>query len=238
MPAITTIEITTNTLADGFGGLTPNSQPLQLGHNDQYDAYRHALVSAELTRLLGSEHAKSIMDKHETDNPNPAPENNMDRWNNRVGREEYELWLEASDSGNTNDSLEKWIYDRVKNGTTINDPFSSTENRIFQERQELPPSGECTPWDQDGDGTPDWMQINPDVNNALQNAINYRDPLAFDLDGNGIQTLAANGQVLFDQNADGTKEGTGWVAPGDGFLVIDKNGNGLIDNGANYSATV
>jgi Ca2+-binding RTX toxin-like protein len=58
-----------------------------------------------------------------------------------------------------------------------------------------------------------------------------RDPLTLDLDGDGIETLAANGQVLFDHNADGVREGTGWVGKDDGFLVIDKNANGQIDTG-------
>ena len=38
--------------ANSFGGLTANPDPLeQPTHNDQYDAYRHALLSAELSRI-------------------------------------------------------------------------------------------------------------------------------------------------------------------------------------------
>ena len=60
-----------------------------------------------------------------------------------------------------------------------------------------------------------------------------RDPLALDLDGDGIETLAASGYsgVLFDQNGDGVKRATGWVASDDGLLALDRNGNGTIDNG-------
>ena len=82
-------------------------------------------------------------------------------------------------------------------------PLSNPDYSLPDGSEAPIPAGSCTPWDQDGNGIPDVMQINPVVNNAFQNAINYRDPLAFDLDGNGIQTLSANGQVLFDQNADG-----------------------------------
>lgn len=73
-----------------------------------------------------------------------------------------------------------------------------------------------------------------DINDWWTDAQNWvlrRDPLTLDLDGDGIETLPADGAVLFDQNGDGIKQGTGWVAPDDGLLVLDKNGNGLIDNG-------
>lgn len=58
------------------------------------------------------------------------------------------------------------------------------------------------------------------------------DPLALDLDGDGIETLAADGYrgALFDSNADGVRTATGWVAPDDGLLVLDRNGNGTIDD--------
>jgi hypothetical protein len=60
-----------------------------------------------------------------------------------------------------------------------------------------------------------------------------RDPLALDLDNDGIETIVINGWngVLFDNNNDGIKTGTGWLSGDDGFLVLDKNGNGTIDNG-------
>ncbi|NWC00518.1 hypothetical protein HX882_32070, partial [Pseudomonas gingeri] len=86
----------------------------------------------------------------------------------------------------------------------------------------------------DGSGALDAPTINPNTNAFWQSAMQFvprRDPLALDLNGNGIETLPANGQVLFDADGSGTKTGTGWIAPTDGFLVIDKNGNGQIDNG-------
>ena len=58
-----------------------------------------------------------------------------------------------------------------------------------------------------------------------------RDPLALDLDGDGIETRGADGQVVFDHNGDGVKTGTGWLRPDDGWLVLDRNSNGTIDNG-------
>lgn len=61
----------------------------------------------------------------------------------------------------------------------------------------------------------------------------FLDPLALDLDGDGIETIGidANTHVLFDHNGDGIKTGSGWLKGEDAWLVFDRNGNGRIDNG-------
>ncbi len=61
----------------------------------------------------------------------------------------------------------------------------------------------------------------------------YYDPLAIDLDGDGIETISVNEstRVLFDLDGDGLRAGTGWLNGDDGWLVLDRNGNGRIDNG-------
>lgn len=60
-----------------------------------------------------------------------------------------------------------------------------------------------------------------------------RDPLTLDLNGNGLETVGidTNNPILFDHDGDGIKSATGWVKADDGFLVLDRNGNGMIDNG-------
>lgn len=59
------------------------------------------------------------------------------------------------------------------------------------------------------------------------------EPLVIDLNGNGIElTDVRKGKgVLFDITGDGQKEQVSWVAPTDGIVVYDRNGNGIIDNG-------
>ena len=56
------------------------------------------------------------------------------------------------------------------------------------------------------------------------------DPLVLDLDGDGVELLARADGVLFDMDGDGFAEPSGWVMGDDGFLALDGNGNGLIDD--------
>jgi Ca2+-binding RTX toxin-like protein len=58
------------------------------------------------------------------------------------------------------------------------------------------------------------------------------DPLALDLNHNGQIDLIAlnNSNAFFDLDNDGLREQVGWVGSGDGFLVLDENNNGSVDN--------
>lgn len=82
------------------------------------------------------------------------------------------------------------------------------------------------------DGT--YSDVSELVNEAFLSALNllsHIDPLTLDLDGDGIETLGVDAGVLFDFDGDGIKTGTGWIKGDDGFLVLDRNGNGQIDSG-------
>ena len=57
------------------------------------------------------------------------------------------------------------------------------------------------------------------------------DPLIFDLDSDGIETVSLKDGVNFDFDNNGFAEKIGWVSADDGLLVRDLNGNGNIDNG-------
>lgn len=99
-------------------------------------------------------------------------------------------------------------------------------------------------------GMPDWLakavtapvygakRALEEIDHLYQAAKNwvarYIDPLTLDLDGDGVETVGIqDGSVVyFDHNNDGVRTATGWVAPDDGFLVYDRNGNGTIDNGS------
>jgi len=56
-------------------------------------------------------------------------------------------------------------------------------------------------------------------------------PLILDLDGDGVETHAKSSNLHFDLDANSFMEQTGWVGADDGLLVVDRNNNGLIDDG-------
>ncbi|MCA3457042.1 MAG: hypothetical protein IOC92_06395 [Rhodobacter sp.] len=57
-------------------------------------------------------------------------------------------------------------------------------------------------------------------------------PLILDLDGDGVETLGQNFYIHFDHDKNGFAERTGWAGADDGLLVLDRNGNGSIDDGS------
>jgi len=59
----------------------------------------------------------------------------------------------------------------------------------------------------------------------------WGDPLVLDLDGDGIETTGLNKGVYFDHDGNGFRELSGWVSADDGLLVLDRNGDGVINNG-------
>jgi hypothetical protein len=58
-----------------------------------------------------------------------------------------------------------------------------------------------------------------------------------DLNGDGIKTLSITTGVQFDWSGSGQKVQTGWIDPADGLLVLDRNQDGLINDGTELFGT-
>ena len=58
-----------------------------------------------------------------------------------------------------------------------------------------------------------------------------RDPLVLDLDGDGIETTDLSQGGFFDHDKNGFAELSSWVSKDDGLLVMDRNGDGIINDG-------
>ncbi|MEZ5996460.1 MAG: cadherin domain-containing protein [Hyphomonadaceae bacterium] len=57
-------------------------------------------------------------------------------------------------------------------------------------------------------------------------------PIVLDLDGDGLELVDfAGSSVQFDMDGDGVLDRSGWVSADDGFLAIDRNGDGQITGG-------
>ncbi len=75
----------------------------------------------------------------------------------------------------------------------------------------------------------DWLT---DAAAKFGEAITRGSPLVLDLDGDGIELVAASSAdaVYWQYTMDDFAKAGGWVTGGDGFLTIDLNDNGIIDN--------
>jgi hypothetical protein len=68
------------------------------------------------------------------------------------------------------------------------------------------------------------------VSLRLGDAARQTDPLVLNFAGNAAQL--SNQRFAFDLNSDGSKEQINFVQPGSGFLVFDRNHDGVINNGS------
>nr|WP_290675506.1 hypothetical protein [Aquabacterium sp.] len=75
------------------------------------------------------------------------------------------------------------------------------------------------------------------LNTEQSAALTAVSPIVLDLNGDGVQTLSAARGVNFDLMGTGIEHLVGWVAPTDGLLVMDRNGDGQINDGKELFGT-
>jgi hypothetical protein len=90
---------------------------------------------------------------------------------------------------------------------------------------------EVTMWDASGVASTERFTIT-----FLKHATSGILPIVLDLDGDGVELVDfESSTVTFDMDRDGIADRTGWVAADDGMLVLDRNGNGVIDDSREIS---
>ncbi|MFH0783337.1 MAG: calcium-binding protein, partial [Pseudomonadota bacterium] len=217
------------------------------------DAYRHILLAAELTRLFGEVAAQAILDNHEVEDRkytgySKAAED-MDRYNNKKGidigktakswNEIVEQARDQIDPDNSNGENGHWL------------PQDKWSSRDSSKQKNWPPSWEEGPYFENpyaflkGNFNDLLKFLIPPyalfssiydaidaIRDKFQQATQQGSPLILDLDNDGIETTAVKAGTYFDHGGDGFAEQTGWVGQDDGLLVMDRNGNGQIDTGA------
>ena len=164
-------------------------------------------------------------------------------------------------TGNTIGYFEKYDEYKVLQGTGILDLFESTKDYAYtKESYEISNARKNIESQKEIFGM--WKKLLPEVGqllvdtldffifkglvNGLKNILgnlnthydpNWRnpfkfDPLVADLGNDGFDMLNSENRVYFDLDGDKLKEKTTWTSKKDGFLSIDLNDNGKIDNGA------
>ena len=87
----------------------------------------------------------------------------------------------------------------------------------------------------------DWIDPLWDAHRAIDSAEGLFDmaaaapppgsPIILDLDGDGVETTGIKSGAYFDHDGNGFAEQTGWAVSDDGLLVLDRNGDGTINDG-------
>jgi len=67
---------------------------------------------------------------------------------------------------------------------------------------------------------------------AQLDALDMATPIVLDFGGLGVSTVASAQGTSFDINATGSTAQHGWVSATSGLLAIDRNGDGLVNNGS------
>jgi Ca2+-binding RTX toxin-like protein len=66
--------------------------------------------------------------------------------------------------------------------------------------------------------------------------VSIASPIILDLDGNGVKTVAASeSNARYDLDGDGLRDDTSWIGNTEGFLFLDRDGDGTVTNAKEFS---
>jgi serine-aspartate repeat-containing protein C/D/E len=143
----------------------------------------------------------------------------IDAWKENV----ISPWALLPTQLNANESLYRFFdQENIYIGTGLNSPEASKQREGDETLSvTLTNAGDATVMPADS-------KVDVTIKDASK--INYISPIALDLNGDGVQTISVDAGVKFDILNSGTAVQTGWISGEDGFLAIDRNGNGSIDD--------
>ncbi|MBI2569122.1 MAG: hypothetical protein HYV63_19055 [Candidatus Schekmanbacteria bacterium] len=78
------------------------------------------------------------------------------------------------------------------------------------------------------------VELSVQVNPQQPPQVAAADPIILDLDNDGIELTTAQDGAAYDLTGDGMAETAALVAPDDGLLVMDRDGDGAISSGAEF----
>lgn len=217
-----------------------------------WDTFRHGYASARLTQFFGPSGGQFLGDANELKSGNTPDDRKIDYYNNDIAAA---LWGDRPDPtsfGTPDNDLAALVKNAIDAGTLktdgINDgdipsDYHETRDSFFDEE-----IIEWTRITKEKLGIDDLLEsiekglrkigaaLSPWVQELREKFTELFDkpsPLVLDLDENGIELTSVSGGefVHFDHNANGFATASGWTAGVDGFLAIDLNEDGIINNG-------
>lgn len=134
------------------------------------------------------------------------------------------------------DTLWKRFFNREADDEYMAQEYDKYLGEHDKDPKSLPTDPNQIPPDKPLELYPPWLWPAPEARELYDAAKSRRqivrsDPLIVDLDVDGIETRSMMGGYYFDQDVNGFSEKTGWVSADDGLLVLDRNGDGVINNG-------
>ena len=215
-----------------------------IGHNDDLDAFRHAYAMSKVAIYSPDFVPQMVGILHENSENNDPEERDMDLWNNYIG-------IKLAAIASSPDELGSLLKTALENGSLITSPRSISEeersqvtsvftdilNNILSDASTISST---------------LLSSYQSFAGAVSDAIPPKDPLIIDMNNDGLALSSwQNSGVRFDLDGNGAVESTGWTLPStassdsstseegiiassytndDVFLVLDKNGNGEIDD--------
>lgn len=182
-------------------------------------SYKSSKISSDTFKSMFSSSTASSPNGHHSPMYIVATPNTL---KNEIEFNDDELIKYFKELNESNPNLASRKYEELlENIEKSKDYLSSDEDEKLEDLQDLA--------DKIGEELPISSSKEYDKSTEIQQP---RDPLVIDLgNDNVIELTSVENGVHFDLDKNGFAERTAWIGQKDGFLALDRNGNGFIDDG-------